>query len=86
VRKPSPLNTDCTARAEPVEPDSATVGLALQCGEVFGLRIYGVDAIETDADPVVIELNEFPNFTGVPWAGDYLADEVLAQIELSHVA
>jgi ribosomal protein S6--L-glutamate ligase len=86
MRKPSPLNTDPTAPTEPVEADAATVDLALRCGEIFGLHIYGVDAIETEEGPVVIELNEFPNFTGVPGAGDCLADHVLAHIELHQAA
>jgi ribosomal protein S6--L-glutamate ligase len=86
VRKPSPLNPDRTAPAQPVEVDGATVDLALRCGEIFGLQIYGVDAIETETGPLVIELNEFPNFTGVPNAGEYLAEHVLEQLELSRAA
>jgi glutathione synthase/RimK-type ligase-like ATP-grasp enzyme len=38
-----------------------------------------VDCVETPAGPVVIEVNDFPNYTGVPGADDALARLVLAR-------
>ena len=42
---------------------------------------YGVDAIETPSGLAVIEVNDFPNFTGVPGAADAIADYVLARFD-----
>ncbi len=80
VRKPSPLNGDPNASPQLLKPDFELVGLALRCGSVFGLEIFGVDVIETADGPKVIEVNDFPNFTSVPAAGGYLADYILAKL------
>lgn len=87
VRKPSPLRVRAGSGG-PAPPDSecellpptpALTELASRCGELFGLELYGVDCLETAAGPVVVEVNEFPNYTGVPGAGDRLADYVAAR-------
>jgi ribosomal protein S6--L-glutamate ligase len=86
VRKPSPLSGDQSpwsghrgmTDAIPVELTSDLRELALRCGELFGLELFGVDCLVTPAGPVVIEVNDFPNFTGVPDADAALADHVLA--------
>jgi ribosomal protein S6--L-glutamate ligase len=80
ARKPSPFNGNRGAAGQPARADEHMVDLALRCGRVFGLEIYGVDTIETDAGLAVIEVNEFPNFTGVPDAARRIADHVLARI------
>ena len=88
VRKPSPLfrtgspsnghggPTDAT----PVELTGSMRELALRCGELFGLELFGVDCLLTSSGPVVIEVNEFPNYSGVPDADAALADHVLATV------
>jgi ribosomal protein S6--L-glutamate ligase len=55
---------------------AALRALARRCAKLFGLGLYGVDCVETPAGPVVIEVNDFPNFTGVPDADDLLAAHV----------
>ncbi len=80
VRKPSPFNGAPKASAQPVQPDQSVVELALRCGATFGLEVYGVDTIETPNGLAVIEVNEFPNFTGVPGVADHLADHILARV------
>jgi ribosomal protein S6--L-glutamate ligase len=52
--------------------------LARTCGRLFGLTVFGVDCLETSHGPVVIEVNDFPNFTAVPGADVLLARHVLA--------
>lgn len=79
VRKPSPFNGDPSAAPQRVPADATMTDLARRCGRIFGLEIYGVDAIETEDGLAVIEVNEFPNFTGVPDAGELIADYVLAR-------
>uniref|UniRef100_UPI000831E5BC ATP-grasp domain-containing protein n=1 Tax=Nocardia jejuensis TaxID=328049 RepID=UPI000831E5BC len=38
--------------------------LALVTGEVFGLDIYGVDLLEVDGEPLIIDVNAFPGVRG----------------------
>jgi ribosomal protein S6--L-glutamate ligase len=79
VRKPSPLEGrgGTSHRAEPVETTPALQKLGRRCADLFGLELYGVDCIETEDGPVVIEVNDFPNFTGVPSADERLAEYVV---------
>jgi len=76
VRKPSPLG-ESNASAEPARLTPAMAAIARRCSRLFGLELYGVDCVETDQGPVVIEVNEFPNYTGVADANERLADHVL---------
>ncbi|HEV8304915.1 MAG TPA: hypothetical protein VGQ25_08150 [Gemmatimonadales bacterium] len=80
TRKPSPFNGKHDAPVQPLEPDAGMRALALRCGEVFGLEIYGVDALETADGPAVVEVNEFPNFTGVRDAPSQIADYVRGRL------
>ena len=40
--------------------------IALDCGKLFNLHIYGIDIIETVRGPYVVDINAFPGFIGVP--------------------
>jgi ribosomal protein S6--L-glutamate ligase len=80
VRKPSPFNDDPTATPHRIQPDAAMIDLARRCGVAFGLDIYGVDTIETPDGLVVIEVNEFPNFSGLEEAPECLAEFVLDRL------
>ncbi len=80
VRKPAPFNSDPNAASQQVHADGAMADLALKCGKTFGLDIYGVDTIETPDGLAVIEVNEFPNFTGIPGVADHIADDLLERI------
>lgn len=80
VRKASPFNPPKTATgngAERVELSPTLEELGRRCGRIFGLELYGVDCIERDGETLVIEINDFPNYTGVPQADERLADYVL---------
>ena len=81
MRKPSPLNPDRGAQAVPITPSPEMAAVALRCGRVLGLEIYGVDAIDTPDGPLVIEVNEFPNFTDVPGAGDAIAHHITQRVQ-----
>jgi ribosomal protein S6--L-glutamate ligase len=80
VRKPSPFNEDPTATPRRIRPTIAMIDVARRCGAEFGLEIYGVDTIETPGHLVVIEVNEFPNFTGIEEAADCLAAHVAGRM------
>jgi ribosomal protein S6--L-glutamate ligase len=83
VRKPSPFRPDREAACSDVEPVSLTpelIALGERCRRLFGLELLGIDCIETADGPVVIEVNEFPNYTGVTDADELLADYVLGRL------
>lgn len=76
VRKASPVS-DCTATDLGPTPVTAPMeAVAAACGAAFGLTLYGVDCLDVDGDLVVIEVNDFPNYTFVPGAADLIADHV----------
>jgi len=52
----------------PVEVPRAWCRLALEVGRAFGLRVYGVDLIRSPDGPVIVDVNPFPGFRGVPGA------------------
>lgn len=56
----------------PVDEDMRT--LAVRCGAALGLEVYGVDALPGPSGIQVIEVNEFPNFTGIDEAPRVVAD------------
>jgi ribosomal protein S6--L-glutamate ligase len=88
VRKPSPLVAGGAAKARPgTSAEAAPVPLtadlrrlARACSELFGLELFGVDCLLTPAGPVVIEVNDYPNYTGVAGADEALANHVLSRL------
>ena len=79
VRKPSPFNPRAEGEALqsgvlPLTPSLEELGR--RCGQIFGLELYGVDCIQTAEGPLVIEINDFPNYTSVPEADERLAEYV----------
>lgn len=61
---------------EVVTVSSELCAIARECGRVFGLGLYGLDVIEGPEGPVVIDLNYFPSYKGVPDAADQLAEYI----------
>jgi ribosomal protein S6--L-glutamate ligase len=79
VRRPSPLSSQNGA---PV-PAPVTPGLrklANTCGHVLGLRLFGVDVVESSAGPFVVDVNEFPNYTGIDAAPAVIGKLLLAEV------
>jgi ribosomal protein S6--L-glutamate ligase len=54
--------------------------IADRCRLCFGLELFGVDCLDTPDGPVVIEVNEFPNYSGIPHANELLAEYVCSRI------
>jgi ribosomal protein S6--L-glutamate ligase len=78
VRKRSPFNQPQGEIAEGVvtlTPDLQDLGR--RCGRLFGLDLFGVDCIITEEGPLVIEINDYPNYTNVPDANARLANYVV---------
>jgi ribosomal protein S6--L-glutamate ligase len=52
------------------------IRMTLAVGRVFDLRLYGVDLLVTEHGPIIVDVNSFPGFRGVPGADDALVDLV----------
>lgn len=52
------------------------IRMTLKIGSVFNLRLYGVDLLVTEDGPIIVDVNSFPGFRGVPGASDALVDLV----------
>lgn len=50
--------------------------IAREIGRVFNLRLYGVDLLVTEKGPVIVDVNSFPGFRGVPGADAALVELV----------
>ncbi len=50
--------------------------ISQKVGEVCGLGLYGLDIIESDRGPVVVDVNYFPGYKGVPNAAGMIADYI----------
>jgi ribosomal protein S6--L-glutamate ligase len=61
-------------RACAVSPELEEI--ALSCGRVLGLGLYGLDVLETADGPVVVDVNYFPGYKGVPGAAPLIADYI----------
>jgi ribosomal protein S6--L-glutamate ligase len=85
VRRPSTVAEDgsVTAATDPGRRVASTPQLrttARACARLFGLSLCGVDCVLTPAGPLVIEVNDFPNYRGIGRRVDHdLARLVLAQ-------
>lgn len=64
TRRPSPL-VDPHAQGRRVALTPRLRALAARCRAAFGLTLLGLDVLESDAGPTIVDVNEFPNFTGV---------------------
>lgn len=62
---------------KPFRVSSEVREIALRCGEVFGMGIYGIDVIIGANGPQVIDVNYFPSYKGLPEAGPLLANYIL---------
>lgn len=68
-----------SASPEPFVPNPTLTGLALAVGRVLNLDIYGVDFLEAAAGPVIVDVNVFPGFKGVPEAARLIGDTLYRQ-------
>lgn len=65
VRKPFDERS-FTRPGRPVEVDERIRRIAADIRAGFGLELFGFDAIESPAGPVVVDLNYFPGYKGCP--------------------
>jgi ribosomal protein S6--L-glutamate ligase len=78
LRRPSPIDENGAPRpvgtpGEPIPVTPALAELAHRCGRVFGLRLFGVDCVDGDHGPLVVEVNDYPNYRGADGASEAIA-------------
>lgn len=64
ITKSSPLHDTIDEQEVPVSHEM--LKLARKVGAVFGLDLYGVDMLETPDGLMIVDINDFPSFYGVP--------------------
>ena len=68
--------TSFTQPGRPCPVSEEVREIALRCGRVFGLGLFGLDLIEGPDGPVVVDVNYFPGYKGVPEAAPLIADYI----------
>lgn len=64
------------ATGVPVPVSAQVRDIALRCGRAFGIGLFGLDIIEGNDGPVVVDFNHSPGFRGVPDAAPLIAAHV----------
>ncbi|HZN11201.1 MAG TPA: ATP-grasp domain-containing protein, partial [Blastocatellia bacterium] len=75
VQKPF-SETSFAVPGRPVPVSEEVRRIALRCGEVCGLGLYGLDIIESPRGPFVVDVNYFPGYKGVPDVAPLIADYI----------
>jgi ribosomal protein S6--L-glutamate ligase len=70
--------TSFAEAGRPCPISSEVQEIALRCGKAFGLGLYGLDFVEGPDGPVVVDLNYFPGYKGVPGAAARIAEYIEA--------
>lgn len=73
VKKIFPARTEVEKHGEPFSPTPELHEITIRCGQAFGIDLYGVDIIESDGKPYVVDMCSMPGFKGVPDAALHLA-------------
>ena len=71
ARRRTPLEPNAPKEDHPIAPDELPgdwAFITLEIGRVFNMRLYGVDLLVTDKGPMIVDVNGFPGFRGVPGA------------------
>jgi len=66
VKKVFPRRTEAEKHGEPFTPTPELCEIVVRCGQAFGIDLYGVDIIESDGSPYVVDMSSIPGFKGVP--------------------
>lgn len=75
VQKSSPLHGTVQELEIPVTPEMLKI--ARRVGQYFGLDLYGVDVLETPQGFMIVDINDFPSFYGVPRKVSNVAEYIL---------
>ena len=75
ARRRTPLDATASKEDFPITTDGLSeqfLHIIVEIGRVFHLRLYGVDLLMTEHGPIVVDINAFPGFRGVPDAENAL--------------
>jgi len=61
-----PRRTEEEKQGEPFTLTPQLRDIAERCGRAFGIDLYGVDIIESEGTPYVVDMCSIPGFKGVP--------------------
>jgi ribosomal protein S6--L-glutamate ligase len=89
ARRRTPLEANASKEDFPIPPHELPVDwahIALEIGRVFDLRLYGVDLLLTAQGPMIVDVNSFPGFRGVPGAVQALVALVERMLEEKELA
>ena len=75
IVKSSPLHSGVQEKEVPVNREM--LKLARCVGQMFGLDLYGVDVLETPQGLMLVDINDFPSFYGVPRKVASVAEYIL---------
>ena len=78
VKRIWPLRTYEDKVGEPFAVTSELREIALRCGRVFGIDLYGLDVVISAGQPYVVDVQKFGSYMGVPDAPRRLADYIQA--------
>src|SRR3989449_10140344 len=76
VKRVWPARTYEQNLGEPFTITPELHNISLRCGRAFGIDLYGLDIIENNGKPYVVDVSSFPGFKGVPDAALRLADYI----------
>ncbi len=71
ARRRTPLEPDAPKEDYPIPPAELPAdwsAITLEIGRQFNMRLYGVDLLVTEKGPIIVDVNGFPGFRGVPGA------------------
>ncbi len=90
ARRRTPLDENASKEDFPIAekdlpPDWAHI--THEIGRIFNLHLYGVDLLITEHGPIIVDVNSFPGFRGVPGADSALVAlvERLGEERKAHV-
>ncbi len=71
ARRHTPLEANASREDFPIPPEELPrdwAHIAMEIGRVFNMRLFGVDLLITGRGPMIVDVNSFPGFRGVPGA------------------
>jgi len=78
VKRIWPIRTYEDKVGEPFAVTPELREIALRCGRVFGIDLYGLDVVVSAGQPYVVDVQKFGSYMGVPDAPRRLADYIQA--------
>ncbi len=76
ARRRTPLDPDAPKEDYPISAEELPeewARITHEIGRAFNLRLYGVDLLISERGPIIVDVNSFPGFRGVPGAASALA-------------